>query len=554
VELRSIVVIPARDEEQSVANCLAALAAQTVTLESFETLLVADACSDATERVARETAQQLGLKLTILRGPGAGSGPARRLGMDAAAERLLSLRLEHGLIATTDADSRPAPDWLARQLDHVAGGALVVAGLIELDDEDTQGVPAAVLSRREADAARRLAHVARLDPEAGHHHFAGASLGITAAVYLRVGGLEALPALEDEAFAARLRQHGIPILRATDVRVRTSARSDGRARRGLAVDLAVALWLERRRYQASSFPIDRLQAAKAGASVTVVVPTKHCAGTVGGVLRRTVVPLQRVGLVDEVVVVDADSRDGTVQEARAAGARIVQQDAVLADQGPALGKGDAMWRGLEATHGEIVCFLDGDTQDPHPRHLQGLLGPLLTDPGIAMVKGSFDRPLRTAEGTLPGEGGRVTELMARPLLNLHFPLLAGFTQPLAGEFAARRELLEALPFPAGYGVEIALLIDALAARGLDALAETHLGTRQNRHQSLRALGEMAFAVLAAVERRIDGPRSATGGQFLRPWAGGEVIRVPIEERPPLATVRSAPENGAYRLGCQTVGY
>ena len=139
--------------------------------------------------------------------------------------------------------------------------------------------------------------------------------------------------------------------------------------------------------------------------------------------------------------------------------------------------------------------------NPDPNHLQGLIGPLLTDPSLQLVKGAFDRPLRTGGVDLPGEGGRVTELMARPLLNLHEPRLAGFAQPLAGEFAGRRQLLESLPFPAGYGIEIAVLIDALRRHGLDALAECHLGERHNRHQPLRALGEMAYAVLSAVEER-----------------------------------------------------
>jgi glucosyl-3-phosphoglycerate synthase len=196
---------------------------------------------------------------------------------------------------------------------------------------------------------------------------------------------------------------------------------------------------------------------------------------------------------------------------------VIDQDDVLAEYGPALGKGDAMWRALSVCAADIVCFLDGDTANPDPRHLQGLVGPLLTDPSLQLVKGAFDRPLLAGGVALPNEGGRVTELMARPLLNLHEPRLAGFAQPLAGEFAGRRGLLESIPFPVGYGVEIAVLIDALRRHGLGALAECHLGERQNRHQPLRSLGEMAYAVLAAVEKRIGAGRSAVASHYLRPW-------------------------------------
>ena len=535
----SIVVVPARDEEEAIAECIAALAQQTVTTEAFEAILVADACQDRTVSVARTTAEQVGVSLTVLHGPGDGSGPARRIGMDAAADRLHACGLPKGLIATTDADSVPAPDWLARQLAHVARGAEVVAGLIELDEGDAAGLPPAVLHRRAHDAARRMADLSATDPGAGHHHFAGASLGVTAEVYRRVGGLGAARALEDEAFAGALQAHGIPILRASDVRVRTAARTTGRAHRGLSVDLSVSLWREQRRYTVGQFGYEALAALRSREAVTVVIPAKQCADTVTGVLETTVAPAVAAGLVDEVVVVDAASSDGTADRAAQAGARVLQQDELLDDFGPALGKGDAMWRALSATSGDIVCFLDADTANPDPDHLLGLLGPLLIDPEIVLVKGAFERPFAAAGRTLVDEGGRVTELMARPLINLHFPLLAGFAQPLAGEFAARRGLLETLPFPVGYGVEIAVLIDALRSRGLDALAECHLGTRQNRHQPLRKLGEMAFAVLAAAERRVQGPRSATGGQYLKPWEDGAVARVPVLERPPITSLSAA---------------
>jgi glucosyl-3-phosphoglycerate synthase len=302
---------------------------------------------------------------------------------------------------------------------------------------------------------------------------------------------------------------------------------------------AVAAWAQRRRYRAEAYSPAELRAEKGDRPVAVVIPTKQCATTIAGVVARTVRPLVDQGLVDELVVVDAGSLDGTADAARAAGATVLQQDALLADYGPALGKGDAMWRALHATTGEIVCFLDGDTTNPDPRHLLGLLGPLISDPSVSLVKGAFDRPLRTDAGELEHEGGRVTELMARPLLNLHEPLLAGFSQPLAGEFAARRPLLETIAFPVGYGVEIAVLIDALRLDGLDALAECDLGIRHNRHQPLRRLGEMAYAVLAAVERRLEGRTSPVTGHYLRPWADFSVAQVPVDERPPLASLAGA---------------
>jgi glucosyl-3-phosphoglycerate synthase len=543
VELSSVVVVPARDEEATIGGCLRALAQQTLAADEFEVLVVLDACRDATAEVARQAAADIGLAVHVLDGPGRGAGAARRAGMEWAAKRLLSAGRPDGLIACTDADSRPDPDWLERQLEHTRRGAQAIAGLIELDPTDTATLPERVLLRRERDARDRLGRVRLTEPEADHHHFAGASLGITAGAYRAVGGLEPLPALEDAGFAERLTQHGIPILRPADVRVRTSARADGRVTRGLSVDLEVSIWSERRRYRSHDFSLSRLARDKGQTTVTVVIPTKNCAEAIGGVLDRTVRPVVAAGLVDELLVIDAASQDGTAEIATRNGATVVQQDEIMSAVGPALGKGDAMWRALSITSGEVVCFLDGDTLDPDPSHLRGLLGPMLADASVRLVKGAFERPLQAGDRVLANEGGRVTELMARPLLNLHEPRLAGFAQPLAGEFAGRRELLEAIPFPVGYGVEIAILIDALRRSGLDALAECHLGSRQNRHQPLRALGEMAYAVLAAVERRLGDGRSVVGGGYLRPWEDGTVVPVPVLERPALAQP-PAPSDGA----------
>jgi glucosyl-3-phosphoglycerate synthase len=538
----AIVVIPARDEQARIGACLSALAAQTLPGERFATIVVLDGCSDRTEAVVAAAAANLHLQVTTVAGPGAGCGPARRTGMELACAQLLEAGRPHGLIACTDADSRPRPDWLERQLEHVAAGARAIAGLIELDPQEASALPPAVLRRRERDAMRRLRQVRRTDPGAAHHHAGGASLAVTAEAYRAVGGIEPLRALEDANFARQLDRHGIRLLRPADVSVHTSARSTGRAERGLSVDLAVSSWYERRRYRAQDFDAERLRAHKGSTTVTVIIPAKECAETIVGVLERTVAPLARAGLVDETVVVDAGSRDGTAAAAAAAGARVLQQDEVDAELGPALGKGDAMWRALQVTGGDLVCFLDADTADPTVDHLLGLLGPILSDRSLALVKGAFERPLDAGAFRLPHEGGRVTELMARPLLNLHEPLLAAFSQPLAGEFAARRDLLESIPFPVGYGVEIAVLVDALRARGLDALAECHLGSRQNRHQPLRKLGEMSYAVLAAMENRLEarpgparrpGDASAVAGRYLRPWQDGLVVDVPVGERPPL---------------------
>ena len=216
--------------------------------------------------------------------------------------------------------------------------------------------------------------------------------------------------------------------------------------------------------------------------------------------------------------------------------------------GPALGKGDAMWRALAATDGEIVCFLDGDTADPDPRHLLGLLGPLLRDPALALVKGAFDRPFRAGRISRD-EGGRVTELMARPIINLHFPLLAGFAQPLAGEFAAPRALLERLSFPVGYGVEIAMLIDALRAGGLDALASPPSARATTATSPCGRSDRWPSRCSPRPSHHEPSPRSPVGGHFLQPWEAGHTVMVPIDDDgwpPSRRAARSRWRSAAHR--------
>ena len=532
-DLVAVVVVPARDEEERVGACLDALLAQEPVEGSWEIVVVLDDCADGTaDVVATAAAGSAWVPIHAVRGAGRGVGAARALGMELACARLYAVDAPDGLVATTDADSRVAPDWLAAQLGLVAAGGRAVAGSIDLDPTEAALLEPAAVADRNRRAETRLGLVRDRDAAAEHHHFAGASLAVTARVYRAVGGLPPVSALEDEAFGRLLAEHDVPIVRSLAVRVQTSARPDGRAERGLAVDLALAGWRRRRRYDAAAFDPAALREVKGGRSVAVVLPARNVVDTVGRIVEETVAPLAAAGLVDEVLVVDAASPDGTADVARAAGARVLQQDELLPAFGPALGKGDAMWRAVSATDADLVCFLDADTEDPHPHHLLGLLGPLLSEPGVAFVKGAFDRPMRTGDRLQEGQGGRVTELMARPLLNLHAPALAGFRQPLAGELGGRRDVLARIPFPVGYGVEIAMMLDVWRLVGLDAMAESWLGRRQNRHQSLQALSEMAYAVLVAAQRRVD-PSTPLAGGYARPWDEEHPADVPVLERPPL---------------------
>ncbi|WOI58765.1 glucosyl-3-phosphoglycerate synthase [Streptomyces fradiae] len=323
----------------------------------------------------------------------------------------------------------------------------------------------------------------------------------------------------------------------------------------------VERWLGRRSWSVADRPIDRLLAAKRahGTTVSVVLPALNEEATVGdivAVIRRDLMS-EAVPLVDELVVLDSGSTDRTAEVAAKAGARVVARDEVLPRVPAVPGKGEVLWRSLLVTDGDVVCFVDSDLREFDADFVTGIVGPLLTEPDVAFVKAMYDRPF-TGAGTGTGagagagtgtgggadggagQGGRVTELVARPLLNLHWPLLAGFVQPLGGEYAARRSLLERLPFPVGYGVELGLLVDALHLVGLDALAQVDVGVRLHRHQDERALGRMAAAIYRTAQLRLSRghlvrPRLT---QFDRTEAGFTPRTHPVdtEERPPMREV------------------
>ncbi|MFH8239567.1 glucosyl-3-phosphoglycerate synthase [Streptomyces sp. G6] len=301
----------------------------------------------------------------------------------------------------------------------------------------------------------------------------------------------------------------------------------------------VERWLDARSWSVRDRPIQQLMAAKhaGGQSVSVVLPALDEEATVGAivsVIRREL--MERVPLVDELLVVDSGSRDRTSEVAAAAGARVVHRDTILPRVPAVPGKGEVLWRSLLVTGGDIVCFVDADLREFRADFVSGIVGPLLTEPDVHLVKAMYDRPL----GSAPGQGGRVTELMARPLLNMHWPRLAGFVQPLGGEYAARRSLLEQLPFPVGYGVELGMLVDALHLVGLDALAQVDVGVRRHRHQDGQALGRMSAAIYRTAQLRLARGHLVRPAltQFERGADGFEprTYSVDTEERPPMTEI------------------
>ncbi len=276
--------------------------------------------------------------------------------------------------------------------------------------------------------------------------------------------------------------------------------------RAAARPAAVGDWFARRTYSHDQFADLGLLAARKqqlDLDFTVVLPAREVASTVGPIVDEIRSLAESHALVDQIVVVDATSDDGSAAIASEHGAEVFQQDELMPKFGPAIGKGDAMWRSLSVARGDVVAFIDADTADFGRHFVYGLLGALLAEPGVRFVKAAYARPFQAADGTVQGSAGRVTELTAKPLFNAFYPELCGFGQPLSGETIATRELLTSIPFCTGYAAETAMMIDVLRAAGLESMAQVDVGTRRNQSQSLHALSAMAYAVVRAVLMRAD---------------------------------------------------
>jgi glucosyl-3-phosphoglycerate synthase len=290
-----------------------------------------------------------------------------------------------------------------------------------------------------------------------------------------------------------------------------------------------------RTFHHREFPAEVLRKRKRE-PVTVVLPTRRVADTIGSIVEA----LRSLGdLIDQIIVVDAASDDGTADIAAARGADVHQESELLPEFGQVLGKGDAMWRALSVARGQVIVYLDSDTRDFSPHFATGMLGPILCRDDVRFLKGMFRRPFVEKGGERPFDGGRVTELTARPLLSAFYPELAAFAQPLAGEVAARREVFERLPFAIGYAVETSMLLHARDLVGMEAMAQVDLDVRRNFHQPLPQLGPMSYAVLRVIlERlRLEGRLRDDHAPPLQ-TAAGQLIQVELVERPPYASLRA----------------
>ncbi len=275
-----------------------------------------------------------------------------------------------------------------------------------------------------------------------------------------------------------------------------------------AISVLVDKWFAENTFHADEFTdLKYLLSLKQQQNVTIslALPALNEEKTVGKVIRTIKNALMtRYPLLDEIVLIDSNSTDRTRQIADKTGVPVYIHQKTLPQYGARKGKGEALWKSLYCTRGDIIIWIDTDIVNIHPRFIYGLIAPLLLRPEIDFVKGFYRRPLKVGNKMQAGSGGRVTELTARPLLNLFYPELSGMVQPLSGEYGGRRKVLEQLPFFSGYGVEIGLLIDMLEKFGLRSIAQVDLLERIHHNQPLEALGKMSFAIIQAVIRKLEG--------------------------------------------------
>ncbi len=374
------------------------------------------------------------------------------------------------------------------------------------------------------------------------------------------GGDSSLFGAIPEAVAARAKPTVVvvktrdPIARGTFEQLAEKAESlaaaDRAAEEARAIPARVERWFGESNYHHAEFAdLRRLAHLKEtqGITVSLVLPTLNEEETIGPIVRRAIREMMgRVPLVDEILVIDSASTDRTREIAEAEGARVVEHPDVLPRYGSFRGKGEALWKSLYETSGDIIVWADTDVRNWHPRMVYGTLGPLLAEPRLQYVKGYYQRPIVEGGVLKEGGGGRVTELVARPLINLFYPELSGFIQPLAGEYAGRRSLLETIPFFTGYAVEIGHLIDIAERTGIEGLGQVDLERRVHRNQELEGLSRMSFVILQAVMKRLEERRKARlfaemGSTMKLPRSGRgrlglEVIELADQERPPMIRI------------------
>ena len=333
-------------------------------------------------------------------------------------------------------------------------------------------------------------------------------------------------------------------------RAETLAAADRAAEEARAVPARVERWFGESNFHHAEFAdLRRLVQLKEkqGLAVSLVLPTLNEEETIGPIVRRAIREMVgRLPLLDEIVVIDSASTDRTREIAEAEGARVVQHPEILPRYGSFTGKGEALWKSLYETTGDLIVWADTDVRNWHPRMVYGTLGPLLHEPRLHYVKGYYQRPIVEGGILKEGGGGRVTELVARPLINLFFPELSGLIQPLSGEYAGRRTLLESIPFFTGYAVEMGHLIDAAERLGIEGLGQVDLERRIHRNQELEGLSRMSFVILQAVVKRLEERRKVRlfaelGSTYKLPRSGRgrlslEVIELADQERPPMIRI------------------